>query len=386
MTVLTAKSGEDRHASWLELFYDLVAVAGVAQLAHLLHGSGSLGDVGLYVVCFLAFWTAWMCFTVYGNVAGGAARTMPVLGAMCGLVVMAASVGGIHGARSKAFALAYVAVRALSDRVWRDRDRIRVVVDWPVAQIGVGTLPWLVSLWAQPPVRYWLWTLGVVLDLLITFTFAGDRAASAVRRRMERTPPGRQSGRRQPTVGSPVRLDAVHFGERLGLFTIIVLGEGVLMVTEAMSDVEDWRAPLYLTVVGALALLAGLWAQALRRGFGGIPFLAIQALPPRLLLPLHCLTAGVLAALASGLGEAVASVPVGHVEAATRWLLGGCVVAFSLIGVGCALAAGRHRFRAIGIALPGVVLPVLIAAFGQGLTTTGVVWPLAVVVVLAGAL
>ncbi|MFF0138747.1 hypothetical protein ACFYRN_20180 [Streptomyces sp. NPDC005227] len=28
----------ERHASRLELFFDLVAVAGVAQIAHLLHG------------------------------------------------------------------------------------------------------------------------------------------------------------------------------------------------------------------------------------------------------------------------------------------------------------------------------------------------------------
>jgi low temperature requirement protein LtrA len=62
------ESTSERHASWLELFFDLVAVAGVAQLSHLLHGNASTRDAGLFVVCFLAFWTAWMCFTVYGNV------------------------------------------------------------------------------------------------------------------------------------------------------------------------------------------------------------------------------------------------------------------------------------------------------------------------------
>lgn len=35
----SAPAEGERHASWLELFFDLTAVAGVAQLAHLLHGS-----------------------------------------------------------------------------------------------------------------------------------------------------------------------------------------------------------------------------------------------------------------------------------------------------------------------------------------------------------
>ncbi|WIX78316.1 low temperature requirement protein A [Amycolatopsis carbonis] len=115
----TTEKSEERHASWLELFFDLVAVAGVAQLAHLVHGSTSWGDVGLYAVCFLAFWTAWMCFTVYGNVAKGAAHTMPVLLAMAGLAFMAASVEDIHGSHAKVFAIAYIAVRALASACGR---------------------------------------------------------------------------------------------------------------------------------------------------------------------------------------------------------------------------------------------------------------------------
>ena len=62
-------SEENRHASWLELFFDLVAVAGVAQIAHLLHGVPDMSDLGLYALLFLAFWTAWIVFTLCANVA-----------------------------------------------------------------------------------------------------------------------------------------------------------------------------------------------------------------------------------------------------------------------------------------------------------------------------
>ncbi|WP_442785560.1 low temperature requirement protein A [Actinacidiphila sp. DG2A-62] len=52
---------EERHATWLELFFDLIVVVGTAQLAHVLHGEPSLRDVGQYILLFLAFWTIWMC-------------------------------------------------------------------------------------------------------------------------------------------------------------------------------------------------------------------------------------------------------------------------------------------------------------------------------------
>jgi low temperature requirement protein LtrA len=54
----------ERHASWTELFFDLVVVAGVGQLAHLLAHGDSLSNVGLYVLLYLAFWISWATYTV----------------------------------------------------------------------------------------------------------------------------------------------------------------------------------------------------------------------------------------------------------------------------------------------------------------------------------
>jgi hypothetical protein len=367
---------EERHASWLELFFDLVAVAGVGQLAHLVHGSTSWADVGLYVVCFLAFWTAWMCFTVYGNVVGGAAKTMPVLMAMAGLVVMAASVAGIHGDHAKVFAVAYIAVRVLSDRVWEHRqDGVRVLVDWPVAQMGFGVTPWIVSIWTPDSWRYWLWALGVLVDLVITFTFSGERLTESISAKL--------SSRGGPAVQArAARLDTAHFGERLGLFTIIVLGEGVLTVTDAMAETPKWNGPLYGTVIAALGLLATLWGAALREGSGGIPYLAVDRLKPRLLLPLHCLVAGLLAAFAGGLGDAIESVGHEHIAASTRWLLAGCVAALAVIGALCGLKSGRRAWWAAIVLVSGLVLPAVVGFFGGSFTPARVLWLL---VLAAGA-
>jgi low temperature requirement A protein (LtrA) len=363
---------EERHASWLELFFDLVAVAGVGQLAHLVHGSASWADVGLYVVCFLAFWTAWMCFTVYGNVVGGAVKTMPVLTAMAGLVVMAASVSGIHGDHAKVFAIAYVAVRVLSDRIWEHRkDGARVLVDWPVAQVGFGVTPWVISIWAPDPWRYWLWALGVLVDLVITFTLSGKRLTESVTAKLASRP--------GPAVlPTAARLDTAHFGERLGLFTIIVLGEGVLTVTDAMAEAPKWNGPLYWTVFAALGLLATLWGAALREGSGGIPYLAPDRLSPRVLLPLHGLVAGLLAAFASGLGDAIEAVEHEHLEASTRWLLAGCVAALAVIGALAGLRSGRRGWWAAVVLAPGLLIPAAIGFFGGNLAPARLLWLLVI--------
>ncbi|HEY3708665.1 MAG TPA: low temperature requirement protein A [Amycolatopsis sp.] len=376
MTEKPEGPAEERHASWLELFFDLVAVAGVGQLAHLVHGSTSWADVGLYVVCFLAFWTAWMCFTVYGNVVGGAAKTLPVLAAMAGLVVMAASVSGIHGDHAKVFAIAYIAVRVLSDRVWEHRKGgTRVLVDWPVAQVGFGVTPWVASIWVPGQWRYGLWALGLLVDLVITFTLSGKRLTENVTAKLASRP--------GPAVqATAARLDTAHFGERLGLFTIIVLGEGMLMVTGAMAETPKWDSPLYWTVFAALGLLATLWGAALREGSGGIPYLAPDRLKPRVLLPLHCLVAGLLAALASGLGDAVEAVGHEHIEASTRWLLAGCVAALAVIGALSGLRSGRRGWWAAVVLVPGLLLPVAVGFFGGSLTPARVLWLL---VVAAGA-
>ncbi|MCX5064140.1 low temperature requirement protein A [Streptomyces sp. NBC_00452] len=182
-------------ASWLELFFDLVAVAGVALIAHLLHGAPDLADVGLYALLFLAFWTAWVCFTLYAYVADEDTRARTVLAAMFGMAVMAAAVPGVHEGddqQARVFALAYILTRGLANRAWQYRRQI--LVDRPAAQMSLGVIPWIVSIWAHDPVRYWLWALGITLDLYVTFVVSArgivERQAAHGRRDDRHSRPG----------------------------------------------------------------------------------------------------------------------------------------------------------------------------------------------------
>ncbi|MEU3839289.1 low temperature requirement protein A [Streptomyces sp. NPDC028635] len=362
----------ERHASWLELFFDLIAVAGVAQLAHLLHGAPGAADLGFYCLLYLAFWTAWMCFTTYGNVAADKVHTRTVLIGMFGLAVMAAAVPGVRTDHARAFALAYVLVRVLASRVWQHRGEI--VADWPVAQLSVGVVPWLVSVWAEAPIRYWLWTAGLAVDLGLTFVLSRNRLLARAQEEWEEHAASHE-GKARPRPAA-VRFDARHLDERLGLFTLIVIGESVALSVEASSEAE-WTSRLGSMAVGSFVLLLALWALAVRRSCG-VPLLGFGVLAPRFALPLHCVSTGALGALAASLGGAVEHVE-GRLPSGMRWLMCGSVVVFLSIGLVAGVVSGRGARWALGAGGPMVVVAILLGAFAGRGSPAALVWALVVV-------
>ncbi|MER6462000.1 low temperature requirement protein A [Streptomyces sp. NPDC001288] len=367
----------ERHASWLELFFDLVAVTGVAQIAHLLHGQPGLSALSLYTLLFLALWTAWICFTLYANVAGESTRTRTVLMAMFGMAVMAAAVPGVQEkdeVHARVFAVAYVLTRMLANRAWQRRRE--VLVDWPAAQMSLGVVPWIVSLWAHDPLRYWLWALGIALDLYVTFVVS---ARAVLARRTGRGPSTEPLGGRGSGRGLAVaRSQAEHLNERLGLFVIIVLGEGVAQVIDAASEAE-WERRLGGLAVAAFLLLAALWSLSFRHGYGGVCRPVEGVLPARAALPLHCLMSGCLAALAAALGAAV-----GHLDElpdGTRWLMCSALSGYFLLSGLAWLPRGRReRHWLLAVALPCFALPLTLAALGPHLRTATLVGLLVLIV------
>lgn len=363
---MTTAPPPERHASWIELFFDLVVVAGVLQLSHLLADGPTAAGFGLFVLLYLAFWTAWAAFTVYGNTAGDRAWVPSILVAMLGLAVMVAAVPEVATEHSLAFALAYVFLRMLSGRLWRPG---QIVVDWPLAQVGIGTLPWIVSFWVAPPVRYVLWGIGLVLDLYVLLSVRGPRMIEATVRLVERK--GRDPRRRPPSIEA-VRSDVPHLLERLGLFVIIVLGEGVIQITTAVSEAEwDWATAG--AGLGAFALLAGLWGMSFLHGYGGVPKLGPGGLPMRLTLALHAVTAGAVAVLAAGLGLALAH-PHDPVADGVRWLLCGGLAVYVGIAVSAAVVAKASVRHLLPWALPCLLLPLALGAFAAGIGAVVLVW------------
>ncbi|MEC3916441.1 low temperature requirement protein A [Nocardia sp. CDC160] len=332
---------QERHASWMELFFDLVAVAGIGQLTHLLHRGPSLGDFGLYVVLYLAFWMVWACMTLYGNIAGNNTRVGLMLGAMAGLGLMAAAVPGIPDRHATTFAAVYVLVRLGAERIWGEG---KLVVDWPTAQLTLGVWPWIVSLWVGEPAKFWLWGAGLALDLYVLFAISGEKMLAEGRKRLrarieriQRSPrfdPDRWNPDKVPTFEA-VHAEPAHLGERLGLFVIIVLGEGVIGIIAALGG-QSWTAVVVCLAFAAFVILAGLWALTLLFGF--IPRLMTESdatakEPWQRIMLTHCGVTGGLATLAAGLGLAMDHAH-GHLSTGVGWALcGGAATYFAVVGV-----------------------------------------------------
>ncbi|MFJ4675345.1 MULTISPECIES: low temperature requirement protein A [unclassified Kitasatospora] len=367
----------ERHAGWNELFFDLIAVAGVGQLAHLLHAGPDWGAVGLYGLLFGAFWLTWACFTVYGDVAAERTSSFALFVAMAGMAVMAAAVEGVHeSTRANAFALAYVLLRWYAGRLWRQGRSLLVVPDWPIAQYAAGSVPWVVSLFAPEGWRYWLWGAGLLVDALLLAAARGDdreRIAARWRARQRRHPGAPGADRPLPELRE-AEVDAAHLGERLGLFMVIVLGEGVIQVIRAASDREHWDARLAWTGLAAMTLLAALSVLSVRRGAVAFPQLLAGG-RPRWVLLCHALGSAALAALAAGLGRAVEHAG-GPLPDDTRRLLCAALAGYFAVTAVAVLPTLDTPGRARGLLAhfaPAVLLPLLLALLPVSLAAGPVV-------------
>jgi len=104
---------DDRRATWLELFFDLVFVAAVGQLANSLIAEPTTARFFEFLGLFVPVWWAWMGFTFYANrfdTDDLPYRLLSLL-AMFGVAVLATTIPSVFDGATTGFPLAYVAVR-----------------------------------------------------------------------------------------------------------------------------------------------------------------------------------------------------------------------------------------------------------------------------------
>jgi low temperature requirement protein LtrA len=381
----------ERHASWAELFFDLVAVAGVAALAHVLGSGLDAAALGLYALLFLAFWLSWTTFMLYSNVAADQTRVVRLLIGMFGLGVMAASVPGVahtvlgdgDSARPlNVFAIAYIATRVYGSQSWR---RGEILLDFPVVRYTVGLLPWFASIWVDERWKLALWAVGVGLDLLMILVLSGDKILEQVQARFTE----HAATRRRPRAGARpdgagpvihgVSVDPALLSERLGLFVIIVLGESVVQVVGAASHAQ-YGVGLLSTAIASFVLLAGMFGLSVVFGYAGLPHLRAGRIPIRAALGLHCLVTGVVATVAVSLALVVrhGSDPL---PGQGRWLLCGAVAAYFTLGVVTGVASHSSDLqRTISRVITGIVIPLLLGLLATGISGRTLVVCLALVV------
>ena len=234
----TVATAERRHASWLELFYDLIYVVAVAFLAARLSRDISLTGFAIFVALFVPVWWSWAGQTIFASRFG---RDTPfqrsmVLLQMVGAAAMAIQIPTATGAGSAGFAAAYVLTRStllvlyLRARTeYSEANRLNTAF---LLGYGTGAALWLISIAFPPPFRFALWAAGLAVEVG-TFVLA------------------RNVSRRFPVHTS-------HLPERFGLFTIIVLGETLLAIFLGVADV-DWNSLAVIAALIGFGLAVAIW-------------------------------------------------------------------------------------------------------------------------------
>ncbi|MET9240723.1 low temperature requirement protein A [Nonomuraea sp. NPDC003709] len=365
----------ERHASWLELFFDLVVVVAVAQLAHRLEHP-TWESVALFAVLYYAVWSVWTTLTLYSNAEADRTRTRGMLIGMFGIAVMAAAAPDVAHVLKETgdthdgwFIAAYITCRVGASQTLQRAGTI--LTAWPAAQLGAGLIPWFASIGVQGPARYFLWGLGAVLDLIFSVLqsrrperLIKEMQHQALRQaqRLEQRDRRRGDG---PVVRPAARvkaavLDPAHLGERLGLFVIIVLGEAVMQVVMASSG-HSWDLQLGLAAVTGFGLIVSLWWLTLQYGVSAVPGAAERGLRAYVALPAHfAMTAGITAT-AAGLG-AVAADPAAHPHGGIGWVLAAGLAVYFAASAVLGVASGAERRWIWGWALPSVAAPLAVGA------------------------
>ena len=234
-----AGEGAARKVTWLELFFDLVFVAAVAQVASPLHHHYTPDGLFRFVVLFVLIWWAWVGHATFATRFEGdtsVQRALTLL-QMFLVAVMAANATDALDSRSSAgFAAAYAMMRFLLVFQYFRARRVPQAENLSARHLaghGAAAVLWLASALIPAPLRFVLWAVALLIDLGTPWTTVGD------------------------TVTAPP--DAEHLPERVGLFTIILLGESVIAVMHGMESQEHWSVPAASAAFLGMGMTFLLW-------------------------------------------------------------------------------------------------------------------------------
>jgi low temperature requirement protein LtrA len=224
-------------ADWMELFFDLVFIALVAQLSAGLHHEPTFTQLAGFLALFASVWWSWVNLTFTVNVQEALSRRALagyMLAAMAAVGVMAVGAPEATAGLAWLFALGNSLLRIVLLSLWVRRSwgmgtaaRVRVL-----SYNGGTAIIWLVSVFTPSPFRFVLWAIAIAIEIVMLLV-----SAPGLLRR----------------IGA---INIEHLADRFGTLVIIALGESVLAIVVAVSGA---LTPLSAVVaVQAFAITAGL--------------------------------------------------------------------------------------------------------------------------------
>lgn len=232
----------NRHATWLELFFDLIFVVALGKVTHLLAHTheNHLGD-GTFIkftVLFLPFWWIWVLHTAFSNRYDNDNRFHRVftLLLMFMLIILSITLDGEVEKNHMAFLLVYgiakiiIAVLYARDVIKIKNRSINSSVMWAM---GLGTLMAVAGTLFSYKIAAVLLTISIVFEIVVLQIVLNDK-------------------------NSTKPADKEHLVERIGLFAIILLGESIISIISGLTKV-DWTLLTITTGAVGFAIIAMIW-------------------------------------------------------------------------------------------------------------------------------
>lgn len=306
-----------RHATNLELFFDLVFVFAVSQLSRLI--ASDISGTGVLKSALVAWivWQLWSQFSWLGTAVDldrDAPTRLAFMSSIFPCLFLAIAIPEAYGSTGKQFGVAVLAgtawVLGLQGLgLWGD-ERTRPAFIKYASLAGIAPILIAVGGFLDETPRIVMWVIGMIVSTAGTFLV---------------------NRQRNEDDHSSWRVDPVHFAERHGLFIIIVLGEVLVAIGVAAREHE-----MTLLLAGAILASAFLAAVLWWAYFGFISRFGEEGLRlghglERARLARDFFTFGHfplvlgVAFLASVIEHVVAH-PEGHLHGEHLWLFGTAIV------------------------------------------------------------
>lgn len=235
LTKLNSEQTEQR-ASSLELFFDLVFVFTITQLAALVeHHTSFVGLIKAAAIFIAMYWMyggyVWLTNQVPPTTHS---RRLLLLCGMSAFLICALAIPKAFDENALAFSIGYVLVVLVHSGLYAQVHGSAVWRFVPFNLLGAASL--VAAAFANEWMKVIFWMVPICLNLITSML----------------------AGRVNESSSSGFKVNAGHFVERHGLLLLIVFGESIIAIGIGLAELK-----LTLSVYGAavlgLILIAGLW-------------------------------------------------------------------------------------------------------------------------------
>ena len=233
---------KDRHATWLELFFDLVFVASISVITHhLVHvhdGHIEGKQILLFFSEFIPVWWIWATHTLYSN----RFDTESKINRLSSLLIMflMTSLSALLGEGlfddSIGFIGFYILIRAVlagmyftSSQHFEETQSYTQIMGMTIL---VGIAISAISIFFGSPIRQIIFLGSIALEMIATAYISTRRNLLSVHRS--------------------------HLVERVGLLSIIILGESVISLVSGLSGL-DWNQYGILAALTGFLMIGAIW-------------------------------------------------------------------------------------------------------------------------------